>query len=415
MDEDPTDDIESEVEEVDSRIDKQTELLADTVASVASDVTEAKDSIRDLEEKGATEEQIRELTEKVEERFDTVQEDVSVVGESVEDIGEEVEKQGERTREELGSVSSEVEEVGESVNEVGGDVEDVAGSVDEVGDDVEGVAEDLSELENGLLQDLLDEKDERRREVVERMEQLYELADKEYTESQLDTILETLARKDLKHNNDVMAVIGHLFSEQDDGRFDHAAYQNVVGSNAQAYGIEDVDGLDLNNPQVVRNIRSFYGEEDAEFNVLSDPLQGMNAWDDDVGYGNVLRHTWTRIVDETADYMAEMEAMGAEIDSEVQETVLEYLGEAGSKIEETADEAVQGSYPARNLSDQGRRGDVSSPDREISALLYLDKEASRIDSHLQAGEYEEAVNTLEEAYSQEEFQDILQGEVEVGA
>lgn len=396
----PTDDVRDDVDDADDRIDEAVDDLSSGLDDVRGDLDDLSETgettAEDVGDIKETVTETRETVEDIRGTVDETQETVDATSETVED-----------TNETVGETQETVEDIDTTTRETRDTVDEMDETLDETqatAEDTNEAVDDLSEFLTGDYQDrldeLLDEKDARREDVEEekdaRREDVERLKDEviEKVEDQVDLAKEY----SMKMNADLLYMVGALQADSEGRKFDHTSYQHAVAAGAQALGVDGVDDLDITDPEVVKTVRAFYGEDDSDLNVLSDPLTGMNAWGDKDGYGSVLRHTWTRMVDETADYLAEMDAQGADVSQEVQDTVLSYLGEAGAAVEETADSATHG----RN------------PDRQVSALMYLDKKAHELDRHLQSGQYEEAAETLDEVYG-ETLGDFLEGETEVGA
>ncbi len=420
---DEVDETDRRLEEIDDGIDRGFDTLHGEVDALGDDVDDVGGSVDDLrdevqrqhertrdrvgdehastrgavsDEAGTTRDRVadehtrtRAAVDDVDGAVDDLSDQVSTEHEETRDV---VRDQGEQTRDVVGA---EGDTTRDTVRDEG---DETRARVADVGHDVAALDGKLDGLTEDALQDLLDEKDARREQVEDLMGRLIDMADEEYSPEQLDRIMTEMRRKDHKHNSDLAAVITHLMGEQTGEGFDHASYQNWTGTTAQSYGIEGVDSVDMAEAQNVRNVLTYEGET-GDFTVLSDPFDGVNAWDDKAGYGSVLRHTWTRLVDEVATYVAEQDARGADVSEEVQETVLTYLEESGSALEDVADDSNHGNMA----------------DRELAVLQHFDYAARQVDQHLAAGEYEQAVEALDAAYDTEQVADVLNGDIEVGA
>lgn len=394
--------VSGDVDDLKDEVQRQHERTRDRVSGEA-DAT--RDRVDDQHEstRGAVSDEAGATRDRVTDEHTRTRAAIDDVDGAVDDLSDQVGDEHEETRDVVRDQGQQTRDVTETTADETQDVvrsegDETRARVSDVGDDVAALDGKLDDLTEEALQDLLDEKDSRREDNERLMERLIDMADSEYSQDQLDTILGALAKKDHKHNSDMAAVITQLMGEQTGEGFDHAAYQNWTGTTAQSYGLEGVDAVDMADAQDVRNVLTYEGK-DGDFSVLTDPFQGVNAWNDKSGYGSVLRHTWTRLVDEVATYVAEQDARGADVSTEVQETVLTYLEEGGEALEDIADGTAH----------------AGKTDRELAVLQHFDYAARQVDQHLAAGEYEQAVEALDAAYDTDQVAEVLDGDLEVGA
>lgn len=317
---------------------------------------------------------------------------------AVDDLSDQVADEHDATRDRVDAradeLSGEHDELSDSHDDLGDDIEDVEDTVNDRADDLEdehaATRDRLDELEDGYIQDLLDEKDDHRETVADL---------KDETLAKVEEQAEKRVQDGKEYATKINADMAYVVESLTGDGFDHAAFQNAVGTGAQALGVEGVDTVDATDGGDMRTVMNVvYGEDTVTHGALDDPLTGATL-SDEGGYTGVATTVWNSIVQQTYDELLDARHEGAAVDETVVSTVETYMTEGGDELERT----LSSSLPETEV-----RG-------KAELLRFMDFTAQDVGRYLEDGAYEEAVETLEASYSPEGFRDIATGEIEVGA